>query len=832
MAAISGLDMSMLTYSARLATFNTEHQLTKRRASTQKKKQASTVSWPHESPSGEEVTNPSICALVSEANVPQLARAGFFFKPAPDSDDNAQCFHCAVKLDGWESQDVPLQEHLAHSTQCSYALSLSVTDKAEERDPMSPELVEARTSTFGDMWPHEHKKGWKPKVKQMVEAGWAYDPSPADEDGATCFYCNMSLDGWEPKDSPLEEHRRREPNCPFFALMDRYKSTRRKGARGRASTASKASRLSTQSVQSTFSEAPSLMSLGDAGPQLDVEDSIALDTTISSDAGKGRKKTTKAKKKTSRQASVEPSVDYPALQEAAEAEDNIYAVPVDDDPLPVEEAPKPKRGRKPKNPQDSTLVDDSMAEPTLKPTRGRKKAKEPTPPPVETSLDESQLQSELQEAAEDAVVPRSPVSKPGRGTKRTSDGVEKQASIEDAVVDEPSIKSKKVAKAAKPKKTKKAAKDTQEESEEPVTIAQPEDKPKRTRSKKTKKVVPEPEVELEVQAQAVEAEKQVEAEEEEEAFERNFEIADSDAGLENEVQHDIQHTLEEEDFDQETPSPDAIPDVDMELEDHHTSDHLERQDEDALDEEFDNLANLQPEAEVVENEIEIEEEQVASREPTPAPEEFEPSPTPEVKRHSAASQSSVRRSVVQHTQSEDITQSTQSTPRSARSPQQSDAENQPPSSSTHAPLTAQKGAASLSTLNSAIQPKEIFASPTKTTRVPLAASTPNRSPSRRSPSKFGRLNSTTPWVPVDLESVFFPDSENENEDADDVFNKLLEVGGALTSPEKKMTVEEWIRSRAELGESKLKNECERMVMLFEKEGNRGLAALNGIRTSS
>ncbi|KAI5211327.1 hypothetical protein AUEXF2481DRAFT_76499 [Aureobasidium subglaciale EXF-2481] len=813
MAAISSLDMSMLTYSARLATFNTEHQLTKRRASTQKKKQASTVSWPHESPSGEE-----------------LARAGFFFKPAPDSDDNAQCFHCAVKLDGWESQDVPLQEHLAHSTQCSYALSLSVMDKAEERDPMSRELVDARTSTFGDMWPHEHKKGWKPKVKQMVQAGWAYDPSPADEDGATCFYCNMSLDGWEPKDSPLEEHRRREPNCPFFALMDRYKSTRRKGARGRASTASKASRLSTQSVQSTFSEAPSLMSLGDAGPQLDVEDSIALDTTISSDAGKGRKKTTKAKKKTSRQASVEPSVDYPALQEASEVEDNIYAVPVDDVPLSVEEASKPKRGRKPKNTQDSTLVDDSTAEPTLKPTRGRKKAKKPTPPPVETSLDESQLQSELQEAAEDAVVPQSRASRPGRGTKRTSDGLEKQASIEDAIVDEPSIKPKKAAKAAKPKKTKRAAKDTQEESEEPVTIAQQEDQPKRTRSKKTKKVEPEPEVEPESEAQAEEAEKQVEAEEE--AFERNFEIADSDAGLENEIQHDIRHTVEEEDFDQEDLGPDAVPNVDMELEDHHTSDHLERQDEAALDEEFDNLENLQPEAEVVENEIEIEEEQVASREPTPAPEEFEPSPTPEAKRHSAASQSSVRRSVAQLPQSEDVAQSAQSTPCSARSPQQSDAENQPPSSSTHVPLTAQKGAASLSTLNSAIQPKEIFASPTKTTRVPLAASTPNRSPSRRSPSKFGRLNSTTSWVPVDLESVFFPDSENENGDADDVFNRLLEVGGALTSPEKKMTVEEWIRSRAELGESKLKNECERMVMLFEKEGNRGLAALSGIQTSS
>ncbi|KAH0288108.1 BIR-domain-containing protein [Aureobasidium namibiae CBS 147.97] len=823
MAAVSGLDMSMLTYTARLATFNTEHQLTKRRASSQKKKQPSAVSWPHEAPSGEE-----------------LARAGFFFKPAPDSDDNAQCFHCAVKLDGWESQDVPLQEHLAHSAHCSYALSLSVSDKAEERDPMCPELKDARTSTFGDMWPHEHKKGWKPKVKQMVEAGWTFDPSPADEDGATCFYCNMSLDGWEPKDSPLEEHRRREPNCLFFALMDRYKSTRRKGGRGRASTASKASRLSTQSVQSTFSEAPSLMSLGDAGPQLDVEDSIALDTTISSDAGKGRKKTTKAKKKTSRQASVEPSVQYPTLQDAPQAEDDIYEVPIDDEPMSVIEQPKPKRGRKAKNAQDSTIIDDSIAEPAQKPTRGRKKAKEPSPPPVETSLDESQLQAELQEAAEDAVVAESPPTKSGRGVKRTTDGVEKAPFVEDEILDEQPTKAKKAAKSIKAKKTKKAVKDTQDEVEDSIAVTQPEVKPKRTRSKKTKKAESEPDFEaesgavaesaIEVQTESiipVEIEK--EQEPEEEAFERNFEIADSNAGLDNQVQAEAQQQLEEEDFDHENLEPPT------DAEENHTLDHHEQQDEDVLDEEFNNLENENAEEAVADdnaaNEVdEEEEEQPASIVPTPAAEEFEPTPTPDVKRHSAVSMSSVQRSVIQRATSEEAEESAHSTPRSARSPQQSDAENQPPSS-THAPPTAQKATPALSAMKSAIQPREIFASPTKTTRVPLAASTPNRSP-RRPPSKFDRLTSTTAWEPVDLESVFFPDSENEAGDADDVFNKLLEVGGALTSQEKKMTVEEWIRSRAELGELKLKNECERMVMLFEKEGNRGLAALSGIQTSS
>lgn len=746
-----------------------------------------------------------------------------------------------MKLDGWESQDVPLQEHLAHSTHCSYALSLSVSDKAEDRDPMCPELVDARTSTFGDMWPHEHKKGWKPKVKQMVEAGWTFDPSPADEDGATCFYCNMSLDGWEPKDSPLEEHRRREPNCLFFALMDRYKSTRRKGGRGRASTASKASRLSTQSVQSTFSEAPSLMSLGDAGPQLDVEDSIALDTTIASDAGKGRKKTTKAKKKTSRQASVEPSIQYPTLQDAPQAEDDIYEVPVDDEPMSVVEQPKPKRGRKPKNAQDSTIIDDSLAGPAPKPTRGRKKAKEPSPLPVETSMDESQLQAELQEAAEDAVVAQSPPTKSARGVKRTSDGLEKPLIAEDETIDEQPTKAKKIAKSTKAKKTKKAAKDTQDEVEDSIAVTQPEDKPKRTRSKKTKKAEPEPEPQAEPEA-VVESATEVQTESivpgetekvqepEQEAFERNFEIADSDAGLEHPVQDEAQEQLEEEEFDQENLEPTAG------AEHNKTLDLHEQHNEDVLDEELDNLENVEPEEvitdEVVANAVDEEEEQHASIAPTPAAEEFEPTPTPEVKRYSAASMSSVRRSVIQRATSEEVEEAGQLTPRSPRSPQQSDAENQPPSSSTHAPLTAQKTALALSAVNPAIQPEEIFASPTKTTRVPLAASTPNRSPTRRSPSKFGRLTSTTAWEPVDLESVFFPDPENETGDADDVFNKLLEVGGALTSQEKKMTVEEWIRSRAELGELKLKNECERMVMLFEKEGNRGLAALSGIQTPS
>lgn len=56
----------------------------------------------------------------------------------------------------------------------------------------------------------------------MVEAGWYYDPSPELPDGVTCPYCSLSLDSWDAGDDPLEEHRRRQDACLFFALKELY----------------------------------------------------------------------------------------------------------------------------------------------------------------------------------------------------------------------------------------------------------------------------------------------------------------------------------------------------------------------------------------------------------------------------------------------------------------------------------------------------------------------------------------------------------------------------------------------------------------------------------
>ena len=70
-------------------------------------------------------------------------------------------------------------------------------------DPKGKRMVEARKGTFAGRWPHEGKKGWKCKVKQLAEAGWKYTPTPESDDMATCAYCQLALDGWEPGDKPM-----------------------------------------------------------------------------------------------------------------------------------------------------------------------------------------------------------------------------------------------------------------------------------------------------------------------------------------------------------------------------------------------------------------------------------------------------------------------------------------------------------------------------------------------------------------------------------------------------------------------------------------------------
>lgn len=155
--------------------------------------------------------------------------------------------------------------------------------------------------------------------------------------------------------------------------------------------------------------------------------------------------------------------------------------------------------------------------------------------------------------------------------------------------------------------------------------------------------------------------------------------------------------------------------------------------------------------------------------------------------------------------------SVHSTPRPAISPQSSDAENQPPSSRP-----------------SALRPPLSMQSPSRSQsiRVPLAVTTPTASPSRGSLSK---LQSTFPWTAIDLEQIFRGSPSPDKENNPFVHGKASgKAEGALTSPEKKLSVEQWIQFNAERYEEKLRNECERLVGIFESQGMRASKTLEGI----
>ena len=153
--------------------------------------------------------------------------------------------------------------------------------------------------------------------------------------------------------------------------------------------------------------------------------------------------------------------------------------------------------------------------------------------------------------------------------------------------------------------------------------------------------------------------------------------------------------------------------------------------------------------------------------------------------------------------------SLQTTPRPAASPQSSDAENQPPSSRP-----------------SSVRPPLLISSPPKPqiTRIPLIT-TPTTSPSKRN---LSRLQSTMPWSAIEYDKIFLgspADKENNP------FNTKRATNGdivSLTSPEKKLSLQEWIQFNAKRGEEHLRSECERVIGKFEGEGVRALKTLEGI----
>ncbi len=168
----------------------------------------------------------------------------------------------------------------------------------------------------------------------------------------------------------------------------------------------------------------------------------------------------------------------------------------------------------------------------------------------------------------------------------------------------------------------------------------------------------------------------------------------------------------------------------------------------------------------------------------------------------------------------------------SQSPQSSDAENQPPSSRPSNSTSSNSSRPALApVLVAAVKtPMRGYTSPSKNGGT-MVRSMNNASNN----NTIANLQTSHPWSCVDLDLVFenlgLEGSNKEN--AAGIFRHLGgggagSCGGDLTSPEKRMTVEEWIYHNASQAEQKMRLECEAMVTAFEREGTRAMTALEGL----
>ncbi|XP_036613054.1 baculoviral IAP repeat-containing protein 5 [Trichosurus vulpecula] len=75
--------------------------------------------------------------------------------------------------------------------------------------------LDTRISTFQN-WPFTEDCACTPK--RMAEAGFIHCPSENEPDLAQCFFCFKELEGWEPEDDPMLEHKKHAPSCAFISI--------------------------------------------------------------------------------------------------------------------------------------------------------------------------------------------------------------------------------------------------------------------------------------------------------------------------------------------------------------------------------------------------------------------------------------------------------------------------------------------------------------------------------------------------------------------------------------------------------------------------------------
>nr|3UIG_A Chain A, Baculoviral IAP repeat-containing protein 5 [Homo sapiens]3UIG_B Chain B, Baculoviral IAP repeat-containing protein 5 [Homo sapiens]3UIH_A Chain A, Baculoviral IAP repeat-containing protein 5 [Homo sapiens]3UIH_B Chain B, Baculoviral IAP repeat-containing protein 5 [Homo sapiens]3UII_A Chain A, Baculoviral IAP repeat-containing protein 5 [Homo sapiens]3UII_B Chain B, Baculoviral IAP repeat-containing protein 5 [Homo sapiens] len=82
-----------------------------------------------------------------------------------------------------------------------------------------PFLKDHRISTFKN-WPF--LEGCACTPERMAEAGFIHCPTENEPDLAQCFFCFKELEGWEPDDDPIEEHKKHSSGCAFLSVKKQF----------------------------------------------------------------------------------------------------------------------------------------------------------------------------------------------------------------------------------------------------------------------------------------------------------------------------------------------------------------------------------------------------------------------------------------------------------------------------------------------------------------------------------------------------------------------------------------------------------------------------------
>ncbi|CAL3965355.1 unnamed protein product [Diplocarpon coronariae] len=885
--AIQDVADQYFTYDARVASF---HSAQKRRASNASSKGGKSVKWPHKFLSGDE-----------------LAKAGFFFYPQPANPDNTACFLCHTALDGWEEGDDPLAEHLKHSSDCGWAIVATVEKQDGELSreyPLSSKMIEARKSTFAGKWPHDGKKGWKCKVKQMADAGWKYTPTPENDDMATCTYCALALDGWENSDKPMDEHFKRSPDCPFFVLIREYsKIPAPKQTKLKRDRTSKASRLSTQSALTTASETSEDF-------PAEEDDSILTTATHATTKRMGRAKTAPATKgRKTRNKKSEP------IEVGAKEPEKNFDVNVD-------EAPKATRSRKRKSEEGllevtatagdlapplskrratrtrgSTAVEDSITSHDEaygeQPKPGRRRARPSRKVstasvasmrarvPDDDEIDRA-LEADLERHVTDNEAEPSPVPVP---KKTRASKFAKNHSMFDAApidIDEAAIDAEletmevdfkpppkvKGAKAKKPRKVSAKQRAAEKKAADmAVEASEHEAKENPAEEEASQQVAAENEHSISTQHSSPFIQQKKQRAPARHAPKKFYarvtrgsvlsvggntgsmggDVVDHqgvDSGDETDASTASQSTAvragavgrssavkkgktgkkglggDNEEIVHEHMELSPATENDQPVLSAKAKRTLHIEEISVVEETYYNSVTETPGAEPESvngdfapkfakakaakgrgrlRKLSISKEPIPGSEAGPG---FGEPVTEEIPTHH------------QHALNKAPSPTRSSTPppkemTASQSPQSSDAENHPPSSKPSA--LAQR----TSTPNSSHP------------RIPLSETTPAMSPSKR--NIIAGLKSHQPWSMVDLDTIFLK-SPSRDMPVTDIFGGAVQKikDGELTSPEKRMTVEEWIKHNAAMAEEKLRSDCERMVGVFESEGTRAMLALEGV----